>query len=359
MFVSSMSLKEMGMSVDEYLDLLEGPAEDELIFLEKEYFQEKKKPRKEEVLSEKKKQARYNVYAGYVRHRLYKEQGGKNPIYIEPVEMTQCNKCGEEFEILTKEDSDFAEENMKALLNLYDWAGYCRFCEHYFYGYFKTEEAELLKTEPTNDLLETENLPVAELVSAAEEVAATEETATDIVPMEEASPIQVEENTPSTDEIPPIDVLRRMKYVELAALANGRIPNFRRMKKEELILSLGGNDEEKSRTIERVRIETKRRYGSLKDKEEEVPTPIVSPANEQNLVRFSGEITPLESLKDGLRNLKERAMALLQSEQTIATPQISQMEAETESSDDYVFTEDWEKNQMTIFDYLASVDGQN
>lgn len=340
MFVSSMSLKEMGMSVDEYLDLLEGPAEDELVSLEKEYFQEKKKPRKEEVLSEKKKQARYNVYAGYVRHRLYKEQGGKNPIYIEPVEMTQCNKCGEEFEILTKEDSDFAEENMKALLNLYDWAGYCRFCEHYFYGYFKTEEAELLKTEPTNDLLETENLPVAELVSAAEEVAATEETATE-------------------DEIPPIDVLRRMKYVELAALANGRIPNFRRMKKEELILSLGGNDEEKSRTIERVRIETKRRYGSLKDKEEEVPTPIVSPANEQNLVRFSGEITPLESLKDGLRNLKERAMALLQSEQTIATPQISQMEAETESSDDYVFTEDWEKNQMTIFDYLASVDGQN
>lgn len=336
MFVSSMSMKEMGMSVDEYLDLLEGPAEDELVSLEKEYFQEKKKPRKEEVLSEKKKQARYNVYAGYVRHHLYKEQGGKNPIYIEPVEMTQCNKCGEEFEILTKEDSDFAEENMKALLNLYDWAGYCRFCEHYFYGYFKTE-----------------------LVSAAEEVAATEETATDIVPMEEASPIQVEENTPSTDEIPPIDVLRRMKYVELAALANGRIPNFRRMKKEELILSLGGNDEEKSRTIERVRIETKRRYGSLKDKEEEVHTPIVSPANEQNLVRFSGEITPLESLKDGLRNLKERAMALLQSEQTIATPQISQMEAETESSDDYVFPEDWEKNQMTIFDYLASVDGQN
>ena len=88
-------------------------------------------------------------------------------------------------------------------------------------------------------------------------------------------------------------------------------------------------------------METKRRYGSLKDKEEEVTTPIVSPENQENLVRFQGGTTPIEALRNNIQVLKERALSLLKDEQTTPTQE--------EVSE---FPDDWEKFQMTIFDYL-------
>lgn len=333
MYINPMSLKEMGLgrSVEEYLDLLEGPKDDELLsFEEEEFFQEEKEVEVSE--DDRRKQARYNVYAGFLRHRIYKAQGGKNPVYFDATDRVYCDSCGEKLELLTKDEEDFAEENVRALLNLYDWAGYCSYCGCYTYGYIKAEDEEL--TESLEEPLETEVLPVPELVAATEEI--SEELPKEILSVEDDSSI-----TDSDPEISPIEELRKMKYVELAALANGRIPNFRRMKKEELILSLGGSEEEKVRVIERVRLETKRRYGSLKDKEEEVPTPIVSPENQENLVRFQGGTTPIEALRNNIQVLKERALSLLKDEQTTPTQE--------EVSE---FPDDWEKFQMTIFDYL-------
>lgn len=57
-------------------------------------------------------------------------------------------------------------------------------------------------------------------------------------------------------------LLSECSFTDLADMANGVIPNFRRMSKVELAIALGGDPEQKEALISMVRERTKNRYGS-------------------------------------------------------------------------------------------------
>ena len=314
-----------GIDLDKTLDFLgglEGPYEKELT----------------EIASEKEKdydliikQRRYNIYAGYLRYKIYKEQGGKNPFTISSNSQTiSCGNCGSTVEdfIVEEDIENGVSKAVKAMLNLFDWVSICD-CGKVIYGNLNIQEQEQTQREVASTFTE-ENIsdvePVVEIAAVEENEPIEEvELIEEAHPIEEVSvetsqevPAETDNETTSTN--PTIEELKGYKYVQLAELAKGRIPNFRRMSKEELIICLGGDDEEKSRTLQVVRLRTKQKYGSLRDKDEtsEVEGGII--AQSENLVPFEDtNVTQIDIVKNNLLNLRQRAAQLLSSESTRTT----------------------------------------
>jgi len=99
------------------------------------------------------------------------------------------------------------------------------------------------------------------------------------------------------EEHPEVIRMLAMSFNELTDMANGRIPNFRRMTKKEMAIVLGHPDEAvRQQVIEEVRERTRQRYGSgssSQRNEEVVPQPI--PAT---VVEPSADTTP-ELVEEG------------------------------------------------------------
>ena len=83
-----------------------------------------------------------------------------------------------------KDEEDFAEENVRTLLNLYDWAGCCSYVVLHLW----LHQSRRRRTYGTSRrVLETEVLPVPELVAATEEI--SEELPKEILSVEDDSSI--------------------------------------------------------------------------------------------------------------------------------------------------------------------------